>query len=163
MVKNGTLNLSRKGTRLGREIVSDGEWKRWVGITSPHARLVWRSHFPSLLLKSLWYASDTHNLLDNLKSLMVGMGLRGYPMKWWRGPLQSFYRKSGLCRLVSMRHLQQWVAKGKNLYHTKAVNWEGVREGGWERNKDFSEERHNPNPNPNPDPNPNQSLNPTLT
>ena len=27
MVINGTLNLSRKGTRVGREVVSDGEWK----------------------------------------------------------------------------------------------------------------------------------------
>ena len=55
--KPGTVSLN--GDPLGEE------WCKWVDCWSPHGRLVWRSQFPGLLIKCLWYAVDTPSFALN--------------------------------------------------------------------------------------------------
>ena len=49
------------------------EWCKWVDRHSPHCRLVWRSQFPGLLIKCLWYALDTASFEANVRSLMFAL------------------------------------------------------------------------------------------
>ena len=58
------------------------EWTRWVSRFSPNARTTWRSPFPSMVLKSIWYALSTDDLRLNIRSLIWGMGYHRYPKSW---------------------------------------------------------------------------------
>ena len=64
----------------------------WVDSSSPHARIVWRSHFPSFVQKYLWYALTPNHVLGNLRPVLWGVGAKGYPKSWWRGHLVEFFR-----------------------------------------------------------------------
>ena len=52
----------------------DPEWLHGVHSKSPHACKVWKSQFPSLVHKSMWYAFHRSDLLHNIRSLMHGIG-----------------------------------------------------------------------------------------
>ena len=73
-VCGGDLALMRKGAFLGDLPLEEGEWEKWVHTSSPHAPKVWNRHFPSLLIKFVWYASDKDCLFANLRSVMWGVG-----------------------------------------------------------------------------------------
>ena len=68
------------------------EWATWVDPHSSHARLVWRSRFPGLLHKSVWYALDLASFTAQVCSVMWGVGYRGYPRGGWVGVLHRFWR-----------------------------------------------------------------------
>ena len=112
-VQGGELSLIRKGAFLDVPPPEDQEWEKWVDTSSPHAPMVWRSHFPSLLIKCVWYASNTECLRANLKSVLWGVGVKGYPARWRRGALRSFYYKAGLERVVTFKQLREWAVDGK--------------------------------------------------
>ena len=112
-VQGGELSLIRKGAFLDVPPPEDQEWEKWVDTSSPHAPMVWRSHFPSLLIKCVWYASNTECLRANLRSVLWGVGVKGYPARWWRGALRSFYYKAGLERVVAFKQLREWAVDGK--------------------------------------------------
>ena len=117
--KVGSLSLHRKGAALILGFPHDFEWNKWVDNFSPHARIVWHSHFPgltsyfslcclvfalititSLLLKSLWYALCLSNIVDNLRSLMWGVGYKAYLRRWWLPILNQFFFSLSLRRHV---------------------------------------------------------------
>ena len=85
---NLKFGLQRKGVvQKLSEVVSGqvtAEWEQWVDTHSPNARNVLRSLFPGLLYKSLLYALTRHDVVVNLRSLLWGCGVRGYPDQWWR-------------------------------------------------------------------------------
>ena len=62
---------------------------------------------------SVWYASNTEYLRANLRSVLWGVGVKGYPARWWRGALRSFYYKAGLERVVTFKQLREWAVDGK--------------------------------------------------
>ena len=62
----------------------------WVDKHNPHARLVRRSRFPGLLHKCAWYALNVVSFSANIRSVMWGVGCKGYPQKWWMGVLHRF-------------------------------------------------------------------------
>ena len=64
-VQGGELSLIRKGACLDDPPLEDQEWEKWVDTSSPHAPMVWKIHFPSLLIKCVWYASNTECLKAN--------------------------------------------------------------------------------------------------
>ena len=108
------ISLTRKAMTPSLHSLSDApEWSTWVDAFSPSARIVWRSHFPSLLRKCLWYALTTCHVKSNLRSVLWGVGVKGYPRKWWRGQLTKFFRSTQLDRVVSMRELLNWVKDGR--------------------------------------------------
>ena len=117
------LSRVRKGAFIGNLPCEEGEWEKRVAVSSPpvllaccvveRARMVWKSHFPSVLLKCVWYASNKQCWLSNLKSVMWGVGAKSYPVKWWWGALRTFHNKAGLERLVAFRQLREWVVQGK--------------------------------------------------
>ena len=106
------LALRRKGVPLLLGCPSP-EWENWVDISSPHARMVWRSQFPSLLQKSIWFALTPGNIRDDLRSLFWGVGIKGYPPKWWMGWLKRFLRNAWMQDLVSLPELLHWRREGK--------------------------------------------------
>ena len=81
------------------------EWDNVVDVASPHARMVRRSQFPSLLQKSIWYVLAPGDIKDNLRSLFWGIGVKGYPPKWWRGTLKKFHKSTWLRKIVSIPEL----------------------------------------------------------
>jgi len=115
----GSLTFSEKGLSLTRKGISPSlgytnpEWHRWVDASSPHARLAWRSQFPSLLHKCVWYALSISDVLTNLRSLLWGVGQKGYPKSWWQGCLTRFFAKVKLQRVSTMGQLRDWVREGK--------------------------------------------------
>ena len=72
----------------------------------------WRSQFPGLLIKCLWYALDTHLFSLNVRSVLWGIGCKGYPRKWWLGTLQRFWSKYALHDVICMAQLIAWVRQG---------------------------------------------------
>ena len=53
------FSLTRKGIVRDLSLydpAAPGEWTRWVHRFSPNAHTVWHSQFPSVVLKSIWYA-----------------------------------------------------------------------------------------------------------
>ena len=106
------LSLSRKGITLCLTEGGPKEWDRWVDVFSPHSRLVWKSHFPSLLLKCVWFAGSEYDIVCNMRSLMWGVGSKKYPKHWWRPALLRFVAKYGLKDLLPYSRLQDWVRQG---------------------------------------------------
>ena len=45
--------------------------------------------------------------------VLWGVGVKGYPVHWWRGALRSFYYKAGLERVVAFKQLREWAVHGK--------------------------------------------------
>ena len=74
-VDGGGISLIRKGAFLDEPPLEDREWERWVDTSSPHAPMVWKSHFRSLSIKCVWYASDTECLRANLRSVLWRVGV----------------------------------------------------------------------------------------
>ena len=67
-------HLVRKGASVGERPLEEGEWGKWVNTSSPHALMVWKSHFTSLLAKCVWYACDKECGRANLRCVMWGCG-----------------------------------------------------------------------------------------
>ena len=120
-----SLSLHRKGATLVLDPLCDFEWNKWVNGFSPHARLVWRSHFPSLLPKSLRCALHYFDLLANLCSLMWGVGYKAYPRRWWLPIIKRSYRQQGRNRLVALMGLKTWVNDGGKRAIELKVEWAG--------------------------------------
>ena len=64
-------------------------------MTSPNAREVLRSTFPSLLHKSLLYCCSAQGLIANVTSLVWDAGWHCYPSDWWKKSVKGF-----LCELA---------------------------------------------------------------
>ena len=92
-----------------------GEWTRWVHRFSPNARTVWRSQFPSIVLKSIWYALSMNDLRLNVPSLIWGMGYHSYPKRWWRPKLFSLWSKYRMGRCFSMHEVDLWFSQGVQI------------------------------------------------
>ena len=100
--------LGRKGvTVVLAALSSQVEWVKWVDVSSPHARLVWRSEFPSLLIKCIWYALSYFSVQLNVRSVMLGSGAKGYPISWWQRLLFKFCKTYVLQRIVSWKQLSK--------------------------------------------------------
>ena len=91
---------------------SQSEWGTWVDRASPHSRIVWGSQFPGLLHKCTWYTLNVPSLQANLRSVMWGVGCKGYPQRWWMRALRRFWREYVLECLVPFRHMMLWVREG---------------------------------------------------
>ena len=77
---DGHMLLYRKSCTLSLSVpISQYEWGTCVDRHSPHCRLVWRSQFPGLLHKCVWYALTHEGLQANMRSIMWGVGCKGYP------------------------------------------------------------------------------------
>ena len=116
-----TISFTNKGTSLTRKgevysldnLTDSPEWDTWVDYSSPHARLVWRSHFPSVLHKCIRYALTLEDVRANLRSVMWGVGVKGYPSRWWLPTLRKFYRSTTLDRILPLDLLLMWVREGR--------------------------------------------------
>ena len=107
-----SLFLLRKGCVVDLRSHVPNEWDSWISSEAPHARMVWKSHFCALVHKSLWYALSLSDINLNLRSLMQGVGIKGYPDKWWSEALGGFYKCFGLKRVVLLKQLKAWRLEG---------------------------------------------------
>ena len=101
------------------------EWTRWVHRLSPNARSVWRSQFPPLVLKSMWYSLSVRDICCDIRSLMWGMGYHGYPKQWWQPKLYAMWRKYRLDRCFSMHQADRWVAEGATISESQTLGTMG--------------------------------------
>ena len=74
---NGTILLLRKSFTLS----PDPCIAAWVGRVSPHARLVWRFQFPSLLHKCAWYELNADSFFCKRSVCDVGHWEKAVPGK----------------------------------------------------------------------------------
>ena len=110
-------SLTRKGVVYSLEnLVESPEWDTWVDYSSPHARLVGRSHFPCILQKCIWYAMTSEDIKANLRSVMWGVGIKGYPTRWWLPTLRKFHRSTTFDGILPLDLLLLWVQEGKAFY-----------------------------------------------
>ena len=127
-VTDSGISLTRKAMTHSLHGLSDApEWSTWVDVFSPSTRIVWRSHFPSLLRKCLWYALTSHHVRSNLRSVLWGVGVKGYPKKWWQGQLTKLFHAPQPDRIVPMRGLLHWVKEGRKHIYGEVCN----AVGGW--------------------------------
>ena len=105
------VSLVRKGCALAMYGDAPGEWESWVSASSPNARPVWNSHFVALLHKCLWYALSLHDTRLNLRSFMWGVGIKGYPTKWWFPTLQRIHSRY-FTSVLTLRQLISWRKEG---------------------------------------------------
>ena len=113
----GNVVLQRKGVATELyDLPPIVEWSRWVDAWSPHARPVWRSQLPSLLMKYLWYALASFSIKVNLRSVLWGIGAKSYPTLWWHQALFRFYKEHVLQRVVSWAQLISWVDESKRFH-----------------------------------------------
>ena len=123
MVDSG-FSLTRKGivTELSPAAVQQPtKWTRWVSCKSPNARSVWRSQFPSLVLKSIWYAVSPRDLQLSSRSLVWGMGWHSYPRRWWRPKLFALWTRYRLGRCFFMHTVDRWANEGAAFADTCAA------------------------------------------
>ena len=114
-----TMSLTRKGVVQdlgGPDVIP--EWESWTDACSPHARLVWRSQFPSILQKCVWYALTIDDLVANFRSVLWGVGVKQYPGRWWLPTLRKSYHTASLWRgtlgrVFPLPQLIAWVKEGK--------------------------------------------------
>ena len=116
------FSLTRKGVAYGLSSESP-EWDRWIDLSSPNARLVWRSHFPALLRKSLWYALTPRDICLNLRSILWGIGVKNYPRAWWLPPLKRFYNSNSLKRVLPLSQCLDWMREGRA--HRSSISFRG--------------------------------------
>ena len=108
------VSLTRKAMPPSLQGMRDAPgWSTCADASSPCARIGWRSHFPSLLRKCLWYGSTWDQVRCNLTSVLWGVGAKGYPKNWWRGQLTKFFRATQLDRIVPLMGLLLWVTEGQ--------------------------------------------------
>ena len=105
------VSLVRKGCAMSMHSDTPGEWESWVFASSPNARPVWNSHFVALLHKCLWYALSLHDIRFNLRSLMWGAGVKGYPTKWWFPTLRRLHSVY-FTNMRTLRQLISWRKEG---------------------------------------------------
>ena len=74
--------------------------------------IAWRSYFPTLLSKCMWFALAVFDVRVNLRSLMWGVGLKQYPVGWWKPALRRFFISVTLGRLVTVEELHAWLMEG---------------------------------------------------
>ena len=79
------LHLRRKGVCVDLRDTVNAEWHKWVHPKAPNARVVWRSLVSALICKSMWYAWSRDDLVCNVRSIIWGLTIRGYPSRWWKG------------------------------------------------------------------------------
>ena len=48
----------------------------------------------SILQKCVWYALTVDNIQANLGLAMWGVGIKGYPTRWWLLTLRRFYHST---------------------------------------------------------------------
>ena len=78
MVTKGVTPRLKSG-----EMRDFARWEMWADRAAPNAKMVLRSQVPSLVLTSVIYALTKADLMSNLRSLVVGLGWKGYPWDWW--------------------------------------------------------------------------------
>ena len=101
---DGHMPLYRKSCTLSLSVpISQSEWGTWVDRHSPHCRLVWRSQFPGLLHKCVSYALTHEGPQANMRSIMWGVGCKGYPQQWWARVLRRFWDVHVLHGVISLR------------------------------------------------------------
>ena len=69
-----------------------------------------------VFLKSVWYAASAGDLVANFRSLVWGVGWRGYPKEWWLPCLERFLRKYNLMGVISLGSVATWVREGKRAH-----------------------------------------------
>jgi hypothetical protein len=109
-------SLVRKGVEpRGGSRPEELEWAKWVNRWSPNAQFTLKSMLPSLALKSIWYAASATDLRDNIRSMYVGLGAKGYPVAWWGPTLRRFLQKYNLTDLIPFQAVDAWVGEGRIL------------------------------------------------
>ena len=105
--------LYRKSHTLSLDVpISQYEWGTWVDWQIPHCCLVWRSQFPALLHKCVWYALTHEALQANMRSIMWGVGCEGYPQQWWERVLRRFWSAHALHDVMPLRKMFIWCQQG---------------------------------------------------
>ena len=110
---DATLSLLHKACTLSLgDPPGTLKWGAGVDVCCPRAKQVWKSQFPSLLLKCMWYSLTSGDFVANIRSVMWGMGAKSYPRKWWHPTLWRLFRKHSLHRVVGFHDLLCWVEEG---------------------------------------------------
>jgi hypothetical protein len=115
-IQSHGLSLRRKGVAQQNNHLQEGtEWERWVSVGSPNASFTLQSMLPSLLLKSIWNATNITDVIANFTSILRGIGWHGYPRQWWRMCVLRFLGKHSLQDVITFHDITKWVREGKTL------------------------------------------------
>ena len=110
---DGSMLVYRKSCTLSPTVpISQYEWGTWVDRHSPHCRQVWRSQFHGLLHKCVWYALTHEALQANMRSIMWGVGCKGYPQQWWVRVLRRLCCAHALHNVIRLRQMFLWCWQG---------------------------------------------------
>ena len=109
------LRLRRKGVCLDLRDTVNAEWHKWVHPKAPNARVVWRSLVSALICKSMWYAWSRDDLVCNVRSIIWGLTIRGYPSRWWKGRVFRACQRFALDAFFTKTDILVWIEEAKRF------------------------------------------------
>jgi len=80
---------------------AEAKWNRWVSPASPNARLIWHSLLLAIISKSIWFAWNAADVMVNVRSLVWGLSIKGYPLGWWKPSFLCLFDTYMLCRFFT--------------------------------------------------------------
>ena len=110
---SSVLRLRRKGVCLDLRDTVNAEWHKWVHPRAPNARVVWKSLVGALICKSMLYVWSRDDLVSNVRSVIWGSTIRGYPPGWWKGRLFRVCQRSALDAFFTKRDVLVWIEEAK--------------------------------------------------
>ena len=140
------IGLLRKG--VAWDLMAKGpeqvEWSKWLPKTALNARMVMSAYLPSLAHQSVWHATTLPEVLQNFRSIFMGVGALDYPDAWWKQTLKSAIRTLHLGDHITVSMWTSWVQLGRHwtvLWSSHkdacypalpaAHTCNGLTEGGW--------------------------------
>ena len=117
LVPTTDVFLRRKGivSSLQEPLRPDFEWQRWLPVSSPNAKQVLTSTFPSLLHKSLLYCCNIEGFRANVRSLVWGAGWHRYPPDWWKNSVKGFLQELALVDSIPFTDIDRWFNERKEF------------------------------------------------
>ena len=109
------LRLLRKGVVLDLNCFSadEAEWARWLPASAPNSGRVMQAQVPSILQKSPWFALQWRDVYANIRSFLWGLGVLGYPHRWWKPPLDRFFTQHALRSRFPEAVIESWYKEGR--------------------------------------------------
>ena len=108
-----TMILRRKGVCVDLHCSADAEGHKWIHPQAPHARLVWRLLVSALMFKSMWYSWSRNDLICNVRSIVWGLTIRGYPTQWWKGGFFRVCHSFALDCFFTETDVLVWIEEAK--------------------------------------------------
>ena len=69
----------------------------------------------ALICKLMWYAWSRDDLVCNVRSIIWGLTIRGYPSRWWKGRVFRACQRFALDAFFTKTDILVWIEEAKRF------------------------------------------------